>query len=256
VLLDTLVSLGHLSLLRHIQWDFVSTAAITSLCKDPTESVWLVVSARAMTAPGFDSLIVSEFPPLFEEFRVKHFNLLWRGSRDGFTAQEFHRRCDGHANTLTIVMDTKGNIFGGFTPVTWDSNRFTKTDNSLRSFLFTLKNPHGVLARKFPLKAEEKHGAICCYSHYGPSFNGGLHILDRCNANNNSYTTYFGDQYVSVTGRRQGDFFTGENHFTAKEIEVFEIADEMTLQTSVVCPSEIPKIHESPFISRRRRGLR
>jgi hypothetical protein len=38
---------------------------------------------------------------MFEEFRAKRFNLLWRGGRDGFTAQEVHLRCDGRANTLT-----------------------------------------------------------------------------------------------------------------------------------------------------------
>jgi hypothetical protein len=44
--------------------------------------------------------------------RVPRFNLLWRGSRDGFRATEFHR-----ANTLTLIVDTDGNIFCGFTAV-------------------------------------------------------------------------------------------------------------------------------------------
>jgi hypothetical protein len=102
------------------------------------------------------SLITPQFPPLFDEFRAKCFNLLWRGSRDGFTAQEVHLRCDGCANTLTLVADTDGNIFGGFTPVNWESGNHSKGDNSLRSFLFTLRNPHGVPPRKFALKAEKK----------------------------------------------------------------------------------------------------
>jgi hypothetical protein len=67
-----------------------------------------------------DSLIVSEYPPLFEEFRMQQWVLLWRGSRDGYTAEEFHRRCDGHASTLTLILSTVGNIFGGFTPVEWE----------------------------------------------------------------------------------------------------------------------------------------
>jgi hypothetical protein len=84
----------------------VSAAAITSLCEDltfcpPTESLWLAVADQLLHPPRFDSLIVSDFPLLFAEFRAKHFNLLWRGSRDGFTAHEFHLRCDGRANTLT-----------------------------------------------------------------------------------------------------------------------------------------------------------
>jgi outer membrane murein-binding lipoprotein Lpp len=63
--------------------------------------------------PSFDSRIISDFPEIFAEFRGKQFVILCRGSRDGFKAKEFHRRCDGHANTLTVILDTKGNIFGG-----------------------------------------------------------------------------------------------------------------------------------------------
>jgi hypothetical protein len=87
------------------------------------------------SAPSLDSRIISNFPGIFAEFRK--FSLLWRGgSRDGFEAQEFHRRCDGHANTLTVILDTKGNIFGGFTPVEWESptsHRY-KRDDSQKSF--------------------------------------------------------------------------------------------------------------------------
>jgi hypothetical protein len=120
------------------------------------------VSAVAAPPGRLDSLIVSDFPPLFEEFRAKRFNLLWRGSRDGFTAGEFHRRCHGRANTLTVISDTDGNVFGGFTPVEWENSCSFKGDDSLRSFLFTLRNPHGVPPRKFKLKAEKKQFAISC----------------------------------------------------------------------------------------------
>jgi hypothetical protein len=51
---------------------------------------------------------------------VKHFKLLWRASRDGFGVAEFHRGCDGHANTLALILDTDGNILSSFTPVEWE----------------------------------------------------------------------------------------------------------------------------------------
>jgi hypothetical protein len=77
---------------------------------------------QAPPAPAaFASLIVADFPPLLAEFRGKRLALLWRGSRDGFGARDFHKRCDGHANTLVLIQDTVGNIFGGFTPVEWDT---------------------------------------------------------------------------------------------------------------------------------------
>jgi hypothetical protein len=122
----------------------------------------------------WNSAIVPEFPGLFEDFREKQFTLLWRGSRDGFGRGDFHRRCDRHRNTLTVILDTDGNIFGGFTRVEWESrawnmklgceNNLGKADPSLKSFLFTLRNPHNVPARRFALKAEMKDKAISCES--------------------------------------------------------------------------------------------
>jgi hypothetical protein len=102
-------------------------------------------------------LIISEFPPLFEERRAKRWNLLWRGSRDG------------RANTLTLISDTDGNVFGGFTPVKWENSCGNKADDSLLSFLFTLRNPYGVSVRKCALLAEAKQHAIRCESKWGGS---------------------------------------------------------------------------------------
>jgi hypothetical protein len=173
------------------------------------------------------------FPGLFAEFGGKRFALLWRGSRDGFGARDFHSRCDGHANTLALILDTAGNIFGGFTPVEWESRTdwpYSKADPSMKSFLFTLKNPHNVPARKFALKAERMDMAIQCYSSCGPFFGYidicvlGIGVFDNCNANARN-TTYLGSSYANDTGRDGSTFLTGSQFFTVKEIKVFEITD-------------------------------
>jgi hypothetical protein len=91
---------------------------------------------------------------------MPHLTLLWRGSRDGFGAAEFHRRCDGRANTLTVIVDIDGKVFGGLTPVEWESRDLWKEDDRVWSFLFTLRNPCGVLARKFALRVKKKQYAI------------------------------------------------------------------------------------------------
>jgi hypothetical protein len=187
---------------------------------------------------GFTSLIVADFPALFAEgkkkkfgrdkppglfleFRGKQFTLLWRGSRDGFGGRDFHGRCDGHANTLTLILDTEGNIFGGFTPLEWQSCGY---DFRRKSFIFTLKNPRNFPARKFALQAEMNFGAITCDSSYGPHFSD-IYVSDNCNANTGSCTNIFGDYYANDTGRDGKTFFTGSWNFTVKEIEVFEITD-------------------------------
>jgi hypothetical protein len=170
----------------------------------------------------FSSLIVATFPALLAEFTGKQFTLLWRGSRDGFGTRDFHFRCDGHANTLLLIRDTKGNIFGGFTPVEWESTGCLKPDPSLKSFLFTLKNPHLFPARKFALTAKGQVEAIVCSPLSGPNFCD-VRVSDSCNANSESATSRFGNSYVNDTGLRRKTFFTGSKRFTVKEIEVFEI---------------------------------
>jgi hypothetical protein len=206
----------------------------------PTDSLWLVTVDRLLhppppSAPEIDSLIVSDFPPLFEEFRAKRFDLLWWGSRDGITAQEFHRRCDGRADTLTLVSDTDGNVFGGFTPVEWESGAKWKGDDSLRSFFFTRRNPHGVPPRKFTLRAGKRQCAIVCSSPYCAAFGDSIDVHYNCNANRNSVaridTCWSGRTYTNDTAFE--DFLTGAVTFTVKEIEVFEIADSMALSADV-----------------------
>jgi hypothetical protein len=230
-LLKGLLSLGdeYRPLLSRIEIRFLSAAGLAILSKHfafPPECVFCGALYRLLhPAPlsGWNSVIVRDFPRFFGHFKAKQFTLLWRGSRDGFTHRDFHSRCNGHPNTLTVILDTKGNIFGGFTPVQWESTTGYKADPSLKSFLFTLKNPHNVPARRFALKAEKKHEAIWCSSDWGPSFAGGLAIKNNCNANTNSYTQYFGDNYTNDTGLDGETFFTGSPDFQAKEIEVFEI---------------------------------
>jgi hypothetical protein len=154
---------------KHIQLGFLSAEGLSLLENHftiPPEPVWQCAADLIAhpPPPALDSVIVLSFPAIFAEFRGKRFQILWRGARDGFGADEFHGRCDGHANTLTVILDTKGNIFGGFTPVAWasrewygnsrDDDNCAKPDDSQKSFLFTLKNPHNIAARRFWLKAE------------------------------------------------------------------------------------------------------
>jgi hypothetical protein len=229
---------GYRDLLRHIQIGFLSDDGLSLLEEDfeiPPESLlqgaveWI---AHPLCLP-LDSRIISGFPGIFAQFQRKHFKILWRGSRDGFGASEFHRRCDGHANTLIVILDTNGNIFGGFTPVEWelrlssgwigDNDNRKKPDDSLTSFVFTLKNPHNIPAMRFALMIQKKHQAIYCDSGWGAHFRD-IAVSDECNTNTYSYT-YLGTTYNNDTELDGDKFFTGWPNFKVEEIEVIEITD-------------------------------
>jgi hypothetical protein len=200
---------------------------------------------RELAEPvGWNSAIVTQFPKLFENFKKKQFALLWRGSRNGFHIYDFHGRCDWHPNTLSVILDTQGNIFGGFTRLKWESrkwnmgnsnndNRF-KADPSPKNFLFMLKNLLNVPARRFALKAEKKERALDCRSDKGPIFYS-IHVSNYCNKNSYSYTSVFGSSLTNDTELDENTFFTGSANFQVKEIEMFEITNETALPLNSAC---------------------
>jgi hypothetical protein len=183
--------------------------------------------ALAPPVSQLDSQIARELPTnILQEMQGREFRLLWRASRDGFNAREFHSRCNGHSNTLTLVMDVGGNIFGGFTPCAWEegfrkdqkSNKY-QTDMSRRSFVFTVKNPWGLAPMRF---AAMGNGHICCREDLGPSFGNALFIYSNSDANTKSCGR-LGSNYANYTGLDGMKVFTGDYHFQSREIEVFEL---------------------------------
>jgi hypothetical protein len=232
-LLVLLLSLGeeYRPLLRRINMRFLSAAGLAALAQNlafPLEWAWpgfleeLKGTLRYGLPSGWDSVIIPRFPEIFAAFRQRRFVLLWRGTSDGFGANEFHRRCDGHPNTLTVILDMKGNIFGAFTPLTWDSTSGYKADSTLQSFLFTLKNPHKILPRRFALKATKMGEAIFCRYDWGPGWSD-IAVYDNCHANAANFTSRFGHTYNSDVGVDATTFFTGSPSFQVKNIEVLEI---------------------------------
>ena len=89
--------------------------------------------------PTFDSnsLIVGTGSSLFDltgYLNGQTFTLLYRASRDGYTAAAFHSKCDGKINTLIIIRsNTYGNVFGGYANVAWPTSA-TATDSN--AFIF------------------------------------------------------------------------------------------------------------------------
>ena len=54
------------------------------------------------------------------DLKIKEMKLVYRGSRDGFGAVDFHSKCDETPNNITLIKSSTGQIFGGFTTKTWD----------------------------------------------------------------------------------------------------------------------------------------
>ena len=66
------------------------------------------------------------------------FKLLYRGSEDGKSGYDFHRKCDGIKNTISIIKADNGAIFGGYAEYAWTKNAFSWVMDDLNSFVFSL----------------------------------------------------------------------------------------------------------------------
>jgi hypothetical protein len=178
--------------------------------------------ALAKALPPIDSKIISTIPDIFGLSPGQRLQLLYRGSRDGFEGSTFHLRCDGHPNTISLILSKNDCIFGGFTPIAWSSRGTAVPDPSLKSFIFTLKNPHDLSARIFKQKQAEY--AIFDYGVYGPTFGhtADLFVCEQCRRATNSYS-HVGNDYVNDTGISAGKVLTGSDTFTVEEIEVFKV---------------------------------
>jgi hypothetical protein len=156
-------------------------------------------------------------------------------------------RCDHHPNTLTVVSDTDGNIFGGFTPLEWELRKFGKhkTDNSLQSFVFTFKNPNNVPPRKFPLKPENKDKAIWCDTLCCPCFNGGISILTPIQPH---WVTliYLGIVMSTTRNLAKGAFSPVRRTSSSKRLKSSK--SQIKYQFTQICALNVP-LHELDLVS-------
>jgi hypothetical protein len=93
-----------------------------------------------------------------------------------------------------------------------------KCDDSLKSFVFTVKNPSGIAPRRFLLKEDRKGLAIWTRLGCGPVF--GCAPADFAVT---AHSTELGYSYLNDTGLDGKTLLTGSPEFSIKEIEVFEI---------------------------------
>ena len=85
-------------------------------------------------------------------------------NENGSTSKDFHSYCNNKGPTLSLIKTTKNRIFGGFTPLEWNKNKNYLTDESGKTFIFSLD-----LMKKYDMIDKERL-AINCSQIYGPCF--------------------------------------------------------------------------------------
>ena len=95
--------------------------------------------------------------------------LLYRSSRDGWDACDFHRWYDSKGATITVVKCTEGNVFGGYTSSkSWASPVLGTVVTDDDTFLFSLKSKGDLGAIK--LCCTHQYKRVYTHKSRGPMF--------------------------------------------------------------------------------------
>jgi hypothetical protein len=145
--------------------------------------------------------------------------LCYRGTQDGFNSNTFHNKCDSKSQTLVVLRETNGNVFGGFNSSTWAGGGSYYSPGG--TWLYTFKNNYK--ANWGGQCAGQSYGT---YNHpsYGPTWGGG-HDLHVDSSMKSGYT-YFGYSYSCPvgscgTGACQSYLASQYSGWQLNEVEVF-----------------------------------
>ncbi|CAH3181645.1 unnamed protein product, partial [Porites lobata] len=144
--------------------------------------------------------------------------LCWRATLHGWdVGTQFHRRCDGKRDTVTIIKKGKY-VFGGYTDIPWDPssgwNGFTR-----KAFIFSISNKEEL--DPFVSEVGWTYEAIHRASWYGPRFGLDIYIANNANRNSRSYAG-LGMYYRAPAAVQDPDtILAGTEYFSPDEVEVF-----------------------------------
>ncbi|GES90238.1 hypothetical protein GLOIN_2v1882676 [Rhizophagus clarus] len=110
-----------------------------------------------------------KFSYLRELYLPFKFDLLLSGSRDGFSAEKFHKLCDNKLNTIIFIkVKGTGEILGGHNPSIWKSS--IDWGQSYYSFIFSFKSKNKI--KDSVLSRIKNINRALNYEADGPSFGG------------------------------------------------------------------------------------
>ena len=130
-------------------------------------------------------------------------------TRDGTSFDIFHSKCDNSSPNLLLIKDNNGDVFGGFTTVSWEKKDVSKFDK--KSFLFSLNKN-----KKYYQKHKD-YNTIICEKDYGFWIHGG-----DIGFNNKDMSKCFSSGTGDYLDESLSKNKVGE-YFQEQEIELFKI---------------------------------
>jgi len=212
------------NLIKDTNYEFIIYSFYNNLIESKSEiyKIKTLLDSNILNESGRGNEFIKK---LKEWTGYKKMELIYSGTRDGMTSNKFHNKCDDKGETITLIKNEKGNIFGGYTPIPWTSPSFGSYYNASESFIFTLSNIYNTEPTKFPSKNDQEE--VYHHSGYGPRFGGGCDLGVYGDILNKGGWSRFPHSYLDILGKGKSIFAGDSNNnnidFKIKEIEVFKI---------------------------------
>ncbi|RHZ87660.1 hypothetical protein Glove_33g265 [Diversispora epigaea] len=157
------------------------------------------------------------------------FQLLLRGSKDGFSPRIFWDICDGHVNTI-VVTKVRGTdeIIGGFNHLAWDKTKIDHMKTN-KSFIFSFKD--GNIQDLILSRVKNENDALWyppLKSKYGP-------IFGDCEFMMVSYVSDFTQDKLSWCSNYncyEKSIRTNNDKFSIIDYEVFKVVKNSSCNPS------------------------
>ncbi len=146
--------------------------------------------------------------------------MLYRGSDHGWTAKDFHDRCDNKGPTISLFKVKDGDVIGGYSKAQWSSDGKHVGDSD--AMLFNLS-----CQRHFPNKGYGRE--ICCHTSWGPYYGAG-ELAAGSPFNGQGYCrSNAGCSAYGIPKEGGKNALTNQDNgfFTITELEVWSIKEEV-----------------------------
>ena len=147
--------------------------------------------------------------------KVAYLDKIYQASVDGDTTAKFHSKCDGHANTLTVIKSTNDKTFGAFTSLAYHSSS-GQYYYDCNAFIFSLNNLE-------IYEVNKKEHSVWIGSSYSILFGSGhdIYLQDKCLSNSQNYSVQTCYNYNG-----KSNALTGGSYFTTKDYVVYQVLFE------------------------------
>ena len=135
---------------------------------EQNKKIIYIISKSIILKPNRVKLILSEIEKRMNK-EISGLNKLYQATIDGADPVNFHKKCDNIPNTLVLIKSKGQRTFGGFTKISWKSEKFGKhkKDRENTTFIFSLDN------KKIYNLQDIDYPAVYHNKNYGPCFGMG-----------------------------------------------------------------------------------